>query len=64
LIYDNVKKLADEKKIPITVLEERVGLARGTIGKWQNAWPRINNVVKVAKELDVSVEDLLLEKVQ
>ena len=64
MIYDNVKKIADEKKIPITVLEERVGLARGTIGKWQNGWPRINNVVKVAKELDVSVEDLLLEKAQ
>ena len=29
MIYDNVKRLADEKKIPITVLEERVGLARG-----------------------------------
>ena len=59
MIYDNVKRIADEQNIPITVLEERVGMGRGAIGKWREAMPRIDNLVNVAKALNVTVSDLL-----
>lgn len=59
MLYDNVKKLCDEQKIPISVLERTLGFPRSYICKWNENEPGINKVQKVANHLGVSIEKLL-----
>lgn len=61
MIYKNIKMIADKKGIPITVLEEKCGLARGTIFKWSDCSPTVANLKKVADVLKVKVDTLLKE---
>lgn len=59
MIYENVKKLADVNGVSIAALEREAKLANGTIGKWQVANPRIDNLQAVAEVLHVSIEELI-----
>lgn len=61
MVYENVVRVAREKKISLTDLEKAAGLGNGTIGKWAKADPQLSNVLKVAKVLDVTLEDLVAE---
>lgn len=58
MIYENVKALADKKDLSIAELEKRSGLGNGTIGKWREAVPSVNSLLKVAKVLNVSISTL------
>lgn len=62
MIYFNVKELADKRGITIRMLEQRTGLANGTIGKWRNKTPRISSLEAVARALKVTVNQLLKER--
>lgn len=62
MIYDNVKAIADKKKISIAELEKRAGLGNGTIGNWRDSSPNVESLVKVAEALNVSVATLLKSK--
>lgn len=62
MVYKNIKEIADKKGIPITVLEEKAGLARGTIFKWSDSSPTVANLKKVADLLKVKVDTLLKEQ--
>ena len=59
MVYDNIKRLADEKNIRIVSLESKAGLGRGTIGKWRRQTPQLRNLVRVAQALDVPIEELV-----
>jgi len=60
LIYDNVKKHADDQGLAITVVEAMAGLGRGTIGKWKATnSAQVDSLLKVAKVLGVQASDLL-----
>lgn len=62
MIYDTVKKYADARGIAITAVEEMAGLGRGTIGKWRTTNSvMVENLLKVAKVLDVTASDLLVD---
>lgn len=61
MIFDNVAAIAKEKGLAITALEEKADLGRGTIGKWRESNPNIDNLRKVAKALDIPIEKLLEE---
>lgn len=62
MIYDTVKKYADARGIAITAVEEMAGLGRGTIGKWKTTNSvMVENLLKVAKVLDVTASDLLVD---
>jgi transcriptional regulator with XRE-family HTH domain len=61
MIYEKVKSLADKKGMNISELEKRAGLSNGTIGKWRDSKPLAENLAKVAKVLNVSVNTLLKE---
>ena len=62
MIYDTVKKYADARGIAITAVEEMAGLGRGTIGKWRTTNSvMVDNLLKVAKVLDVTASDLLVD---
>ena len=62
MIYENVKELADKKKISICELEKRAQLGNGVIAGWKTSSPRVENLQAVAKILGVTVNRLLQER--
>lgn len=60
MFYENVKKIADEKGISIYKLEKDTGLSHGSIRKWKNSVPSVSNIQRVAKVLDVKVDELII----
>ena len=61
MLYDNVKKLCEEKGVSILSLEKALGFPRSSICKWNENEPGIRKVQKVAEYLGVSIEALLAE---
>lgn len=59
MLYDNVKKVCDERKISILALEKALGFPRSSICKWNENEPGVHKVHKVADYLGVSIEKLL-----
>lgn len=59
MIYDSIRKVAKERELTIKQLEEKAGLDNGTLRRWNNTSPSIDNLIKFAKILSVSVEALL-----
>lgn len=61
MLYDNIKEICNKKKISIRTLETKAGLGNGTIGKWNrpDAQPSLDSVIKVAKALGVSIDQLI-----
>lgn len=61
MLYNNVKSLCDERKIPISTLEKELNFPRSYICKWNENEPGIHKVQKVANYLGVTIEELLGE---
>jgi len=65
MVFDNVKKLADEKGWSIRELERRAGVTNGVVAKWkgkENAKPSADSVRKVARALNVSMATIIKEE--
>lgn len=58
MLYQKIKALAKERKIPIYKIEEEIGIASGSLCKWDEIDPAYGKVVKVAKVLGVTVDEL------
>ncbi len=61
MIFDNVKKICDERSISIASLEKTIGLGNGTISGWKNSSPRVDILKKVADYFGVPIEYFLEE---
>ena len=61
VLYDNVKRICDEKGISVWRLEKDLGLSNRSVSKWNESEPGIHKEQKVAKYLGVSIEKLLIE---
>ncbi len=61
MVYDNVKRRADEKGISISALEKEAGLQNGTIGKWRVSSPTVRSLQAVARVLETTMDELLKE---
>lgn len=59
-IYDRIKEVCREKNITISKLERELGLS-GAVSKWNKHKPTHENLSKVSKYLDVSIEYLVGE---
>ena len=59
MIYDNIKKLCEEKEISVGKIEKDLQLSNGSICKWNENEPGIRKVQKVADYLGVTIEELL-----
>lgn len=57
--FDRVKKLADEQKISIVELEEKLGFGRNSLYSWKTKTPNGDRLKKVADFFDVSSDYLL-----
>lgn len=62
MIYNNVKSLCDEQGLTIMALEQRAGLANGTVGGWRTAKPMAESLMKVARVLGTTVDELMREE--
>lgn len=62
-ILENVKRISKEKGIAITELEEKAGMARGAIYKWNDHAPSVNTAKAVADHLGCTLTELLEEEV-
>lgn len=58
-VYDQIKAIAKEKKIPVYKIESAVGLSYGSICKWNEVSPTIGNLKKVADYLNVKIDQLV-----
>lgn len=61
LIYSKIRSLAKERSTSISAIERNANLASGSICKWDSVSPTIKNLLKVAKILNVKVEELIKE---
>lgn len=59
MLYDKIREICKAKGISIGSLEKQAGLGNGTISKWNNASPTVDNLNAVAKILKVKVDKLL-----
>lgn len=59
MIYDTIKELCKKRGVSVGSVEKEAGLSNGTIGKWNNVSPTIDNLQAVAKVLKVKVDKLL-----
>lgn len=59
MIFERIKKIADEKNISIAELERSAGLSNGAISKWRTVNPIAANLLTVANVLEVPVTVLL-----
>lgn len=58
-IYERIRRLANEQKISITRLEEKLEFARGYLYTWQRKNPGVDKLQKVADFFHVSTDYLL-----
>lgn len=61
MIYEKIKELAEKNGISIAALEKKLGIGNGTIRKWNEVSPTLENISKVARYFEVSIEYFLEE---
>lgn len=57
-LYEKIKSLCDKEGISISGLEKQIGISNGQIKRWQKSSPSVENLRKVARYFDVSLEFL------
>lgn len=58
-MYENIAAVAFSKGMSVREVERRCGFAYGTIQRWKRISPSIDNVAKVAKVLNVTIDELV-----
>lgn len=64
MLLDNIKALCKERGMSLCALEKELGIGNGTVSKWADRSPRIDNVRVVANYFGVTVDDLLRDTEQ
>lgn len=57
-IFDNIKNVAKDRGLSLNEVNNLAGLGKNTIYSWKSKAPSINNISKVAKVLNVDIDDL------
>lgn len=55
-MYARIKELCKKKGTTITALEREIGIAKGSICKWENHEPSGDKLQKVADYFDVTID--------
>ncbi len=61
MLYNNIKRIAKERGVPIYKIEDDCGYQRGAICKWKASFPAANRLKVVADYLETTVDELLKE---
>lgn len=59
MLYENIKKVAADKGLSITKVEQDLRLGKAVIAKWNRNRPSIDKVAQVAEYLEVPIEVLV-----
>lgn len=59
MLLENIRTLCKERGLSISTLEKAAKLGNGTISRWGESSPRVDNLLSVARCLGVTLEDLL-----
>lgn len=62
MIFDKVEQYCRENHLPIYLFEKRCGLGNGTVSGWKESNPSFNSIIKVAKEMGISIGTLMEEE--
>ena len=61
-VFETVHQICEERKIPISELEKRAGIANGIVYKWgKGASPNMKSLMAIAAALEVDINTLLAE---
>lgn len=61
MLYNNIKRIARERGVPIYKIEDDCGYQRGAICKWKTSSPTASRLKVVADYLETTVDELLKE---
>lgn len=61
MLYEKVKRLAKEKKVPINKIESAAGMSSNSLHKWKYSTPSVVKVAAVANVLGVTIDELIGE---
>lgn len=59
MLYDNVKKMCEERNVSVSQLERDLNFPRSSICKWNENEPSVMKVRKVAEYFGVPIEYFL-----
>jgi len=59
LLFDKIDNFCKKNNLPLYLFERKCGLGNGTISGWKTASPRIDSLQKVAKEMGITVDELI-----
>lgn len=59
MVYDNIIRLCQERKIRVSRLEKELGLGNATIRGWATYNPRVDLLKKVADFFGVTIDELI-----
>ena len=62
MIFKNIEARCKSEGISISALEKATGLGNATIKGWQNSFPRIDKLQKVADYFGCTGDELLKEE--
>lgn len=54
--YNRIQSLAKRNHISISKLEQVLGMSSCTVSRWENADPKLSNLISVAKYFNVSLD--------
>lgn len=59
-VFNRVQMLADENRIPISTLQEKLGIGKRAIYRWKTGTvPKVDTLMKVADFFGVSIDFLM-----
>lgn len=58
-LNSTIKILCIQNRITVTELEKELGFGKGTINKWSDSSPSVNNLLKVARRFNITVSDII-----
>lgn len=62
MLYEKVLEYCTKNDISLSAFEKECGLGNATIKGWKSSNPRIDSLQKVAKRMNVSIEELLADE--
>lgn len=61
MILENIRALCKERGVSISTLEKATKIGNGTIARWGESSPRVDNLKAVADYFGVTVNDLIAQ---
>lgn len=64
MLFEKIKKMCEDRGISVRSVEASANLSNGSISKWNEATPKADRLIAVAKVLGVTAEELMEENAE